>query len=68
MVLVNIIQGHGNGKPIFVVAAANLRGPPTDQTRAFEVVAREEEPLAFVCDGCRLHNIVEIGYRYLFPS
>jgi len=67
MVLANIIHGHGNGKPIFVIATANLRGPPTDRTCAFEVVAREEESLAFVCNGCRIHNIVEIGDRYLFP-
>jgi hypothetical protein len=68
MVLANIIQGRGNGEPIFIIATANLRGPPTDQTRAVEVVARDEESLAFVRDGCRPHNFVEIGYRHLFPS
>jgi hypothetical protein len=68
MVLANISQGHGNGEPIFIIATANLRGPPTDHTRAFKVVAREEESLAFVRDGCWPHNFVEIGYRYLFPS
>src|SRR5258707_990992 len=66
IVLANVSRGCGDDRPLFVTAIAHFRGPPTDRTRAFEVIALKEELLTFVRNRRRLHNTLEIGDRDLF--
>src|SRR6266403_565978 len=66
VVLANIIYGCGDDRPFFVTAIAHFRGPPTDGTCAFEVIALKEELLTFVRDRGRFHNTLEIRDRDLF--
>jgi hypothetical protein len=68
VVFANIIHRHGNGRPIFITAIPSLRRPPTDQTRALEVVALEEEPSTFERNDCGPDYIMEVRDRYFFPS
>jgi hypothetical protein len=66
IVFPDISDGYGNDGPFFVTAIAYFRGPPTNRTRAFEVVTLKEELLTFVRNRSRLQNTLEIGDRNLF--
>lgn len=66
VVFPNVSDGYGNDGPFFVTTIAYFRRPPTNRTRAFEVVALKEELLTFVRNRSRLQNTLEIGDRDLF--
>jgi len=66
IVRANISYGCGDDRSFFVTAIALFRGPPTDRTRAFEVIALKEELLTFMRNRTRLHNSLEIRNRDLF--